>query len=534
MPIDVDLLRWLHRFTGGLAIAFLLGLLAFGLNGCSPSGPVTISVHLHSDATDRDVETEAPTVRTFLYDLGVQFGDMDQVEPPLWTPLEAGLHITITRTLEEREERVITTTERIVRDEFLPPEKGEILAEGSNGIEELVYRITYDGPIVLGRELVERHVVVEPRERVRLVGTKGTIPSVPITGTIAYVANGQAWVMRGESSQKRPLTPEANLDGRVFDLSPDGRRLLYTAVPTRTSEVLNELWIMDTEVLNAHPRALGIQNVLWAAWSPDGRGFAYSSAVVSGGAPGWRALNDLCLVDWPSLAITQVLSPTTSLIYSWWGETWFWAPDGQRLAYAHGDAVGIVDLASPERRPIYAFRPVHTHGDWAWLPAIAWSPGGSRLAALVNQGGEETPSFALLLLHTDTGEVSEIAGDLGPWAGPTWSAAGDSLAFGVPVEIMGGDEGHEPQGAEDTAFSSNYRLHVVPADDWDQVTTVLPLEIATVPYVELCWAPLGTNLIGEPKQLILVHEGDIHLLDIDHETAQALTATGLASHPRWR
>jgi hypothetical protein len=35
----------------------------------------------------------------------------------------AGMTITVTRVREEHEERVITTTERILRDEFLLPAK---------------------------------------------------------------------------------------------------------------------------------------------------------------------------------------------------------------------------------------------------------------------------------------------------------------------------------------------------------------------------------------------------------------------------
>lgn len=477
-------------------------------------------VRLHIDGTDRDIETEAATVRVILRDMGVQLGKLDRVEPPLWTPLRAGMYVTVTRMVEEREERVITTAVRIIRDEFLSPDESIVLNEGSDGIEELVYRISYDGARVLNRELVERHVVVEPREKVRLIGTKGSIPSVPISGTIAYVSNGDAWVMRGESGRKRPLTRGSNLDGRVFDLSPDGRELLYTDVPTATPGVFNALWVMDTEVLNASPRFTGIRDVRWAAWSPDGERFAYSSAVVSRGlattsqgAPGWRALNDLHLVAWPTLSSTQVLSPTTVFIYSWWGETWTWAADGQRLAYAHGDSLGFVDLRTAERRPLYTFRPFHTHGDWVWLPTIAWAPDGSRLAACVHQGGEEEPSFALLLFDVDTEEVTELAHDVGPWAGPAWSASRDELAFGLPTEAM--------EGAE------SYQLYHVPANDWDHLTPVSPKETATVPFVELSWAPSG------PK-LILVHDGDLYLFDLDRGTAQPLTATGLASRPRWR
>ncbi len=479
-------------------------------NPTRPSLPAAPAIRLHLDGADRDLATRAATVREALREAGVVLSDLDRVEPPLWTPLQAGMTITVTRVREEHEERVITTTERILRDEFLLPAESRLLDAGSDGVEQLTYRAAYDGATLLGRELAAQKVVVEPRPAVRLVGSKGTLPATPISGTVAYIANGDAWVMRRSSADKRPLTREGTLDGRVFDLSADGRLLLYSAVPTGTSEALNRLWVMETDVLNARPRDTGIEGALWAAWRPDGRAFACAQGQRTRGAPGWKAANNLVVVAWPELTINHILPPNSTFIYAWWGESWAWRPDGGALAYAHADEIGLVDLATPARKAIYAFSPYHTQGDWVWLPTLAWRPDGDELAALTHLGAEEDDAFALVMINPATGEARELTRAVGPWSGPSWSSAG--LAYGA-----------REAGAE----GESYRLWTYPSDATGKVVAVEPAVDARFDYVELCWSPVG-------RQLVVTREGDLWLFDLDQRAAQPITASGLASRPRWR
>lgn len=500
------------------------------LAACAVAVRPAFNVHLRLDGTSRELEISssssrpAPaTVRATLRELGVELGELDQVEPPLWTPLRAGLHITVTRVLEEREERAIPFTMRLLRDEFLSPQESRVLEQGINGLEELVYRLYFDGPAILRRELATRCVVIQPREEVRLIGTQGTIPSMPISGTLAYIANGDAWVMRGESGQKRPLTEGGLLDGRVFDLSPDGKTLLYTAIPTTTQAgvaTLNELWLMQTDVFNARPQPAGLRDVLWAAWAPNGARFAYSSASPTQGTPGWRAHNDLHIVAWPGLTATHVLSPTSDFIYAWWGETWAWSPDGGALAYARADQVGLLKLPSaetadrPTRLPLATFLPFHTRGDWVWLPTLTWSPDGQGLVAIIHEGDEDEARFALWRLDIRSKQTTPLAlAAIGPWSGPAWSPAGDVLVYGVstaPGQVV-----------------ANYQLFVTEREQWDRAAPALPTDSSAVGYVQIAWAPQG-------QQFALVRDGDVWLYDLAQGQAAPLTASGLASHPRWR
>ena len=82
--------------------------------------------------------------------------------------------------------------------------------------------------------------------------------------------------------------------GKIWgSLSPDGRYLLFTRATDENS--LNALWLIDTAVLGETPRALPINDVLFAQLSPDTRSIAYSTGERISGAPGWKAHNDLSI-----------------------------------------------------------------------------------------------------------------------------------------------------------------------------------------------------------------------------------------------
>ena len=168
-------------------------------------------------------------------------------------------------------------------DEFLAPAASRVITAGVPGAERLTYRVAWDGPTQLARELTQRQVLRTPVDEWRLVGTLGTLPNVAVSGTLVYLANGDAWLMRTDSAHKRRLTESGLLDGRAFALAPDSRTLLYTQAEPAEHAALNSLWSLDLQVLNAHPADTGLRGVLQAAWSPGGDGFVWSSAERTSG-----------------------------------------------------------------------------------------------------------------------------------------------------------------------------------------------------------------------------------------------------------
>jgi hypothetical protein len=463
---------------------------------------------VHTDGADRTLATEAATVRLALAQAEIALEPLDRVEPPLWQPISDGLRITVTRVLVDVEERRILHEQQVVRDEFLEPAASHVVEAGHDGLEQFTFHSAVDGSLVISRALVSQVILVAPRTETWVQGTKGTLPAVPFSGTLAYIGNGDAWVMRQSSAHKRRLTDSGDLDGRVFELAPDARTLLYTA-QSATSNELNTLWTVDTELTNAHPVSTGLTGILWAAWRPQGGAWAMSSARSTAGAPGWRALNDLELVSYPGLTVTHVLSPTALFDYAWWGERWWWAPDGQSLAYARADEVGIAPLDQPQRQPALRFPPYRAPGDWVWLAHLAWSADGARLAALVHQGLGDDPAFSCIELDLASGAMQTVLDGLSPWSAPVRVPTSDDLLLGQPAV----------DGLTLALLTRRY-------DGSWSAPEPFAVTLGSLEQLDLATSPTSNDLV-------IAQDGDLFLAR-GSGSPLPLTASGLASHPRWR
>jgi hypothetical protein len=264
-------------------------LLVFVFIGCSANKRVTLLV----DGERRIVETQASNVAQVLQEQNISLGDQDRVEPPDYTPLERAATIQIVRVAIKTEtaREPIQFEREYVREENLPEGQVRMSHPGANGEAEIDYQVTFEDGREVSRREIARRVLQAPVNELLLIGTQGTVTAVPLTGTLAYIAKGNAWVVRGSTEERRPLTTQGDLDGRVFDLSPDGKYLLYSRAE---QDKLNSLWLIDTVPFNAEARRVPLENVLSAQWSPDGNAFvAYTRGEKTDGAPGWKAYNDL-------------------------------------------------------------------------------------------------------------------------------------------------------------------------------------------------------------------------------------------------
>jgi len=291
----------LHATIAGVSVcsksflALELGVLLLALLlGCSAHKRVTLLV----DGERRVVETEAVNVAQVLQEQGITLGDQDRVEPPDYTPLERAVTIQIVRVQikTERTREPIQFEREYVREENLPDGQVRVSRFGANGQVEIDYQITLEDGREVSRREIARRVIQAPVNELLLIGTQGTVASVPLTGTLAYIGKGNAWIMRDSSSERRPLTTQGDLDGRVFDLSPDGKYLLFSrrADERAPASQLNTLWVIDTVPFNAEARRVPLDNALAAQWAPDGSArIAYTRGEKTAGAPGWKAYNDL-------------------------------------------------------------------------------------------------------------------------------------------------------------------------------------------------------------------------------------------------
>jgi Tol biopolymer transport system component len=526
-----------------LLMALLIGVSMMRLTGCLAPAPAAKLVTIETSDMRLVMYTTAGTVREVLQQAGISLGQMDRVEPDLWQEVQDGATVRVVRVEErqETERRPIPFSEKIIKSEALPPGERKLLQLGVNGEEEIVYRLVLEDGQVVERTEAQRIIIKPPVDEIIAVGLQANLPSVPITGTLVYISAGNAWVMRGTSASRRPLTSSGDLDGRVLALSPDGEWLVYSRAETGgRPHVLNSLWIVGTSILNEPSYPLGIEGVMYAEWTADGKGIIYSTAERTGGAPGWRAHNDIWKATIYGLtpagkrtgneritALTQkLLDPPAETVYSWWGTHFALSPDGRWLAYGQADEVGIIDLRAGTRSPLLHFAAYHTYGEWVWLPELSWSPDSRYLACSVHgqvegMDPEDSPVFDLWVVERTGAVKVPIAPDVGMWTAPAWSPARrlpdgsreSAIAFGVA---------YSPRSSQD----SRYDLYVMDRDGSNRRKLFPPADMPGLVAPELAWSPDG-------RQMVIAHQGYLYLLDVDSGTWQKLTADGQSGQPRW-
>jgi Tol biopolymer transport system component len=522
---------------GATLVGFLLA--AWMMVACqTPPNQIFIEV----DGGRQALTTSVTTVREALAEAKIELGPLDRVKPDLYAQLEPGLVITVTRIREEMETKreVVSFQRQTITNEALATGETRISQLGVNGEDEISIRVVYENGVEVSRTEVSRETVIQPVPEILVVGPQDELPSTPIEGTIAYISNGNAWLMRDSSGSRRPLTSEGDLDGRVLSLSPDGRYLLYTRALTNEIDLpLNELWLASTTIVGEAPITVGLRGVLHAEWSPviSPSLIAYSTAERSVNPPGWRANNDLWLFDPLSLATrgsngtikgrqtskpVEVLTPNTQGLYPWWGANFVWAPDGTKLAYARADQIGVIALSA--RNPISAtvtplvdFTPLKTFSEWVWAPGLSWSPDGQFIAATVHgpplaaEPAEESQVFDLWLIGVNNGISAKVAEQVGMWANPAWGKGG--IVFGKAVNSL-------------QSVNSRYTIQLIDRDGSNKRQLFPFREELGVQLPELAWSSTG-------EDLLFTYNGNLYLLSNDGTPPRQLTTDGQASHPQW-
>ncbi len=514
-------------------------LFLFFLSACAP-GPKRVVIV--ADGSRRVVDTDAATVQDVLREQRIALDENDRVEPPLYAEVGRSETITLTRIQLKTEmiHQPIPFGRRILRDEAYPDGQMQVVELGVNGETTITYTMTIENGREVGRRETGRQMITQPRDEILALGTRGSLPVIPITGTMVYQANGNVWVVRNSSGDKRMLTTTGDLDGRVFSLSSDGRYVLFSRAGEESQKSLNTLWIMDTVVQDELPRALPVNDVLYAQLAPDAHAVLYSTGEKTPAAPGWKANNDLWIA--PLAASDLSASPPVSLTlqpqriwkanvpapYSWWGANFAWAPDGRAVAYAFSNEIGFLQIpASTDREAtrtlLKSFAPFRSPADWVWTPQLTWSPDSRYVAAAVHspldnpQVASENPVFEVWGLSRDRSVRAPLAKQTGMWAAPAWSppdSNGESMiAFGVALS---------PSDSE----RSRYALYVMDRDGGNKVQILPQGNEDGLVGVQVAWSP-------DARQLVAIREGDVWLYDFASARWSQLTANGASALPRW-
>ncbi len=497
------------------------------LSGCitppTPVGPQQVTVHV--DGAAIQISTLAPTVREALTEAGVRLDNLDYVKPPETTLIRSGLTIEVIRVVQET--HIITQTvpysRQTVRDSTIPVGESRLLQSGQPGVREFLYRITRENGVEMENTLVRDSLTQPPVDEVQLVGTRPRLQTVTITGTLAYLENQDAWVMRNSSNNRRRLTTLGDLDGRVFVLSPTGGQLLFTRASADPAHI-NELWVLNTTLADAEAASLNVQDVLWADWDPRGERIAWTTAEVVERAPGWRGQNDLWVATLSSqqrlVSQRQVLKPEAGGGYGWWGTRYTWSPDGRQLAFSQPDAVGVVTVQNGQRETLGTFPGYRTYSSWAWNPGIAWSPDGDFVVTLLHKPGpaggdpEESPVFNLWVVEATGAYGAELAAEVGMWAAPQYSPDGETILFGraqVPYK----------------SDISTYGLCTLDRDGSNRECHYPPPDEPGVQLPLWRWDPTG-------EHLVFVQWDDIYLLRLSDGQAAPITDGGRISAFDWK
>lgn len=511
-------------------------LLVLLLAACSARQPEQISVNLTVDGETRAIVTDTRTVGAFLRQTGVTLGELDKVRPLETASLQDGASVTVIRVTQATE--VVTETipfgTQILRDASIPPGTPIPIQAGRNGERVTTYRITLEDGTEVKRELAGEPHEIRPTPEIVRVGIKDIFSNVPFTGTIAFVSNNNAFVMRETAGSRRPVTSEGDLDGLVFDLSPDGRWLIYTRAVTDT---LNELWLADTALATPEARALGVSGVLWAAWSPDGESIAYSTAEPSSGPARWRAHNDLITLpvsDGVPGRARRIREEYTGATYPWWGTTFAWSPDGEHMAFADTDGVGVITMTAriPEATRLVTFTAFNARSTWAWVPAPSWSPDGQFVVFTLHgksQAGradEDSERFDVYAVSRDGATLVRLFNPAGMWSEPRWSvnAAYPLIVVGQPEEPFDSNQ-------------SRYSLLLIDRDGSNRRRVFPPGDgLGLLGRPDLAWSPDGTQLVVTYQTRPAVggvYQGDLYLVDALTGEVQQLTTDGAIRSPRW-
>jgi len=483
-----------------MRVGTLLAVLLLALSACSRTAllsvppPNEVTVTLTADGDTRSLTTSAATVADALAEANIHLGNLDRVEPGEYLALHEGMVISVIRVIEQfhAEQAETAYGKQLVRSEGLPEGESRLLQAGRPGLEEIVYRIEYHDGVEVSRRVARRIVLEAAADEIVMVGSRGTVSPAPIRGTLAYISGGNGVVMRVSSANRDTVTSSGDLDGRVFSLAPDGRRLLYD-------------------------------------WSPNGEQIAYSTASPISQPPGWEANNDLWLGEWNEegrFQSNQLLEPSSGGIYGWWGASHAWSPDGRYLAYGQADEVGYIDVTTTRRVPLAEYSVFHTYADWVWTPIPTWSPDSLFVAAVVHgspvgpEAAEDSQVFDLWQWEIDGWVAARLAARTGMWAFPVWS----------PMHQVGKESASQIAFLQATdpskSATARYTLAVMDRDGSDFRSLFPPAgEIGLRPQ-PVAWSPGG-------DQIALIYNSNLYLVATADGSARPLTGDGINSNPTW-
>ncbi|TFH36063.1 MAG: hypothetical protein E4G99_05835 [Anaerolineales bacterium] len=496
-----------------------------------------IQVEIEVDAAKQVVMVATgSTVQQSIEAAGLELGTLDRVNPPSYTVVEQGSVLMITRVLEtfEIDQIIIPFNRQTIRNEALPEGENRLLQPGKNGIQEITYRILIEGGEETSRAPVKNIILEEPSPEIVMIGTQAAHTPLPIEGRFVFVSAGNAWLVEDNSGNRQPVAITGDLDGRILQISPDGKWLLYSRVMSDEEDSLNALWVSSLVDFDLEPIDLGVRNVVhFADWIPEIPSFSitFSTVEPSPAAPGWQANNDLQSVT--ITAAGRVTRPRVLIEsnsggqYGWWGTDYAWGSDPAYLAYMRADSIGIVDLDRNRLEQLSEITPFQTLSDWAWVPGLAWGHDGQTIyyvdhgEPLGLESPQASPVFNLMGLSNRGGITLKMVERTWLFAYPFVSPIQNvnTIEISYQVAFLQAITPLESQ-------QSNYRLAIMDRDGSNLRTIFPPAGEPGLTPIEPAWSPSG-------NRIAVMYRGDIWIVDVASGLGQPLTADSQAMNFDW-
>lgn len=517
----------------------LLFLLIF-ITSCSPPQATQSVIQIEIAADGKNIPLQLPagsTVQQALESARISLSGLDRVEPPSYTLLTDGASVRVVRVREEFtvEEEVIPFERQVLQSESLSDQQKLLVQNGVNGLREITYRRVTENGVEVSNTAVKAVVVKEAVPEIMMVGVRTPFTPVEIPGRLVYLLGSNAWMMDGSSANRKPLISTGDLDGRVFSLSEDGRWLLYTRRASQ-GEGINSLWVADLSSDPAKEIDLKVANVVhFADWIPGSTSkVAFSTVEPRASPPGWQANNDLNALSFSASGwisnwkAKPVLEANSGGVYGWWGMSFIWSPDGQRLAYARPDGIGVLEFKDGMMSSVLEITPLQTGGDWAWVPGVAWGEDGKVLYTVDHSAPEDSQLFHLTAAPLSGGPPVDLSQEAGMFAYPVASPS-RPLKNGEVAYQIAYLQAVFPRQSE----TSPYRLVVMDRDGSNQSVLFPPQGEPGLEPQQVVWSPAPLTNSGNYAVAVL-YQGNLWLVDSVRGEARQLTGDGLIKRINWR
>ena len=430
---------------------FAVVAVAIVMAGCSgPTEDDFISAVVVADGDEKMLTfASIITVEEMLSSAGINLGARDRVSHLLSLPIADGMRVTVRRVRETQDclRENLPYERTLVAYEAIPPGEERLARAGRDGMKESCYRIVLEDNVETERTLIRQPIVIQqPQDEIVYVGPSNLAPNMQISGRLSYINNGTVWTILGNAAQKRLLSATEGLDSLVLSQNSRGSHLLYTATAGATDEFLNELWLLDFS-FDTRPVKLPPGDVLYAEWRPGSSyEIAYSTAEAALGGLGWRALNNLWLMQIDPLSgrarsIEEIVPESRGGAFGWWGTAYRWSPQGDQMAWANPESVGVIDFERKRLVPLADYAAFDSSQSWVWLSSLAWSH-DSRFVASVTHGSplgseppESSPVFDLAVTRADGAISAIVRSSVGMWSGPSFSPR-------LPGAEVAGEQGY--------------------------------------------------------------------------------------------